>query len=104
MRSIRLVVNVSSPVPSGDDETKMNVEKHESSLLEVFSDVGSTPTASTNFYFDCSSSFMRSALVPQNLKRRMLKDSLRKDEPRDTAFQRIIRSIPRGKVSTYGKV
>jgi hypothetical protein len=25
----------------------MNVEKHESSLLEVFSDVGSTPTAST---------------------------------------------------------
>ena len=27
----------------------MNVEKHESSLLEVFSDVGSTPTASTIF-------------------------------------------------------
>ena len=46
MRSIRLVVNVSSPVPSVDDETKMNVEKHESSLLTVVSDVGSTPTAS----------------------------------------------------------
>jgi hypothetical protein len=29
----------------------MNVEKHESSLLEVFSDVGSTPTASTISHF-----------------------------------------------------
>ena len=46
-RSIRLVVVVSSSVPSDDDETKMNVEKHESSLLKVVSDVGSTPTAST---------------------------------------------------------
>ena len=51
MRSIRLVVIVSSPVPSGDDETKMNVEKHESSLLTVVSDVGSTPTASTKLNF-----------------------------------------------------
>src|SRR4051812_22270611 len=42
--------------------------------------------------------------VPQNLKRRILKDSLRKNEQRDTAFRRIIRSVPRGKVSTYGKV
>ena len=50
-RSIRLVVVVSSPVPSDDDETKANVEKHESSLLEVFSDVGSTPTASTIYKF-----------------------------------------------------
>ena len=47
MRSIRLVVMVSSPVPSGDDEIKMNAEKHECSLLKVVSDVGSTPTAST---------------------------------------------------------
>ncbi len=47
MRSIRLVAEVSSPVPSVGDETKMNAEKHESSLLKVFSDVGSTPTAST---------------------------------------------------------
>jgi methylated-DNA-protein-cysteine methyltransferase related protein len=41
---------------------------------------------------------------PQNLKRRILKDALRKNEARDTAFRRIIRSVPRGKVSTYGKV
>jgi hypothetical protein len=47
MRSIRLVVVASSSVLSADDETKMNVKKHECSLLEVFSDVGSTPTAST---------------------------------------------------------
>jgi methylated-DNA-protein-cysteine methyltransferase-like protein len=43
-------------------------------------------------------------VAPQNLKRRILKDSLRKDETRDNAFRRIIRSVPRGKVSTYGKV
>jgi methylated-DNA-protein-cysteine methyltransferase related protein len=42
--------------------------------------------------------------VPQNLKRRILKDALRKNEQRDAAFRRIIRSVPRGKVSTYGKV
>jgi hypothetical protein len=35
------------PVLSATDETKMNVEKHECSLLTVVSDVGSTPTAST---------------------------------------------------------
>ena len=46
---------------------------------------------------------MRSA-PPQNLKRRILKDALRKDETRDDAFRRIIRSVPKGKVSTYGKV
>ena len=46
-RSIRLVVAASSPVLSVDDETKMNAEKHECSLLKVVSDVGSTPTAST---------------------------------------------------------
>jgi methylated-DNA-protein-cysteine methyltransferase-like protein len=47
---------------------------------------------------------MRRLDVPQNLKRRILKDALRKNEPRDAAFRRIIRSVPRGKVSTYGKV
>jgi hypothetical protein len=47
MRLIRLVVAASSSVLSVDDETKMIRKKHESSLLEVFSDVGSTPTAST---------------------------------------------------------
>lgn len=47
---------------------------------------------------------MRRPAVPQNLKRRILKDSLRKNEQRDAAFRRIIRSVPKGKVSTYGKV
>jgi methylated-DNA-protein-cysteine methyltransferase-like protein len=47
---------------------------------------------------------MRPPAVPQDLKRRILKDSLRTNEPRDAAFRRIIRSIPKGKVSTYGKV
>jgi len=41
---------------------------------------------------------------PQNLKRQILKDSLRKNEPRDAAFRRVIRSVPKGKVSTYGRV
>src|SRR5580698_8317876 len=50
MRLIRLVVVASSSVLSVDDETKTIRKKHESSLLEVFSDVGSTPTASTIFY------------------------------------------------------
>ena len=49
MRLIRLVVAASSSVLSVDDETKMNAKKHESSLLEVFSDAGSTPAASTIF-------------------------------------------------------
>lgn len=40
----------------------------------------------------------------QGLERRILKDSLRKSEPRDAAFRRVIRSVPKGKVSTYGKV
>jgi methylated-DNA-protein-cysteine methyltransferase related protein len=47
---------------------------------------------------------MRPSVVPQNLKRRILKDALRKNESRDDAFRRIIRSVPKGKVSTYGKV
>ena len=47
---------------------------------------------------------MRRLRPPQNLKRRILKDSFRKNEPRDDAFRRIIRSVPTGKVSTYGKV
>jgi hypothetical protein len=47
-RSIRLVARSSSPVLRAGYETKLNVEKHECSLLKVVSDVGSTPTASTN--------------------------------------------------------
>jgi methylated-DNA-protein-cysteine methyltransferase related protein len=47
---------------------------------------------------------MRATVVPQNLKRRILKEALREDGQRDAAFRRIIRSVPKGKVSTYGKV
>jgi methylated-DNA-protein-cysteine methyltransferase-like protein len=47
---------------------------------------------------------MRRPAPPQNLKRKILKDALRKNKTRDAAFRRIIRSVPRGKVSTYGKV
>lgn len=41
---------------------------------------------------------------PQNFKRRILRDSLRKNEERDHAFRQLIRSVPKGKVSTYGKI
>jgi methylated-DNA-protein-cysteine methyltransferase-like protein len=47
---------------------------------------------------------MRPPPIPQEIKRRILKDALRKNESRDEAFRRIIRSVPNGKVSTYGKV
>jgi methylated-DNA-protein-cysteine methyltransferase-like protein len=47
---------------------------------------------------------MRRPVTPQNLKRRILKDALRENETRDAAFRRIIRSVPKGKVSTYGKI
>lgn len=38
------------------------------------------------------------------LKRRITKDGARPNELRDAAFQRVIRSIPKGKVATYGQV
>ncbi len=47
---------------------------------------------------------MRLSVAPQNLKRRILKEALRDNESRDAAFRRIIRSVPKGRVSTYGKV
>ena len=47
---------------------------------------------------------MRRPVAPQNLRRRILKDALRENETRDAAFRRIIRSVPKGRVSTYGKV
>ncbi len=47
---------------------------------------------------------MQRLAPPQNLKRRILKDAFRKNESRDAAFRRVIRSVPKGKVSTYGKV
>jgi methylated-DNA-protein-cysteine methyltransferase-like protein len=47
---------------------------------------------------------MRHISIPQNLKRRVLKEGLRHNEARDAAFRRMIRSVPKGKVSTYGRV
>ena len=40
----------------------------------------------------------------RNLERRILKDGLRKSQLRDEAFERVIRSIPKGKVASYGQV
>ena len=42
--------------------------------------------------------------APQNLQRAILKQSLRKDDARDEAFREVIRSVPSGRVTTYGKV
>ena len=47
---------------------------------------------------------MHRSPVPQDLKRRIVKDALRTNQQRDAAFRGIIRSVPKGKVSTYGKV
>jgi methylated-DNA-protein-cysteine methyltransferase-like protein len=47
---------------------------------------------------------MRLRDVPQNFRRRILKDATRDNEQRDRAFRHIICSVPRGRVSTYGKV
>jgi len=38
------------------------------------------------------------------MERRLRKDAVRPNELRDKAFQRVIRSIPKGKVATYGQV
>jgi methylated-DNA-protein-cysteine methyltransferase-like protein len=38
------------------------------------------------------------------LKRQLIKAGMKLNTDRDAAFRRIIRSIPKGKVSTYGKV
>lgn len=43
-------------------------------------------------------------LSVQQAKRKLLRDAMRADEPRDLAFRRMIVSIPAGRVSTYGKV
>jgi methylated-DNA-protein-cysteine methyltransferase-like protein len=47
---------------------------------------------------------IRHDAAPHKIKRSLIKEALRDDESRDAAFQRIIRSIPKRKVSTYGKV
>lgn len=38
------------------------------------------------------------------VKRRILRDGLRPNELRDEAIRRAVRSIPRGRVATYGEV
>ena len=40
----------------------------------------------------------------RDLDRRILKDGLRKSEARDEAFIRVIQSMPKGKVASYGQV
>src|ERR1700761_1322230 len=40
----------------------------------------------------------------EKAKRRLIRDAVRPNEPRDLAFRRMILSIPPGKVSTYGGV
>lgn len=47
---------------------------------------------------------MRLSEDQRKLKRRILKDGLRRNELRDDAFRHVVRSVPKGKVSTYGKV
>src|ERR1700729_2369293 len=47
---------------------------------------------------------MAFALPPGQLKRRILRDGASPNELRDTAFRRVILTIPSGKVSTYGRV
>lgn len=41
---------------------------------------------------------------PRNLQRRILRDGARQKPDRDEAVLRVIRSIPKGKVATYGQV
>jgi methylated-DNA-protein-cysteine methyltransferase-like protein len=42
--------------------------------------------------------------LSRKLIRRITKDSARPNDLRDAAFRRVIRSIPKGKVATYGQV
>jgi methylated-DNA-protein-cysteine methyltransferase-like protein len=42
--------------------------------------------------------------MPPREKRQLLRDGARANEQRDSAFRRMVASIPVGKVSSYGKV
>jgi methylated-DNA-protein-cysteine methyltransferase-like protein len=42
--------------------------------------------------------------IPRKLIRQITKDAARPNQLRDAAFRRMILSIPRGKVATYGQV
>ena len=44
------------------------------------------------------------AQLPSQIRRRITRDGTKPNEQRNAAFRRIIRSIPAGKVSTYGKI
>ena len=44
------------------------------------------------------------AALSWKMVRRITKDAARPNETRDAAFHRVIRSIPKGKVATYGQV
>lgn len=47
---------------------------------------------------------MAYAQLPGELRRRLQRDALRPSQERDEAFYKVIRSIPKGRVSTYGRV
>ncbi len=47
---------------------------------------------------------MRAVAGPRDVQRRIDAAARRKDRSRASAFRRVIQSIPKGKVSTYGKV
>lgn len=61
---------------------------------------GRTPSTSAGSYSFC----MRYASLPGELKRRLNRSALSSSQERDQAFYKMIRSIPKGRVSTYGKV
>jgi methylated-DNA-protein-cysteine methyltransferase related protein len=42
--------------------------------------------------------------IRSKLKRQLLRDGTRPNRDRDVGFRRVIRSIPKGRVSTYGRV
>jgi methylated-DNA-protein-cysteine methyltransferase related protein len=44
------------------------------------------------------------AAISGKLSRRIQKDGMRPNELRDAAFRRVILSIPKGKVATYGQI
>jgi methylated-DNA-protein-cysteine methyltransferase-like protein len=48
--------------------------------------------------------FATTRQVTRDLERRILKDGLRPNEQRDAEFRKVILSIPKGKVATYGQV
>ncbi len=46
----------------------------------------------------------KTAQVSREVRKRIQKDAVRPNEVRDAAFRRVILSIPKGKVATYGAV